>query len=133
MSAALPGLGRGLYFVDVLACLLFCLTLALVGARFDAERSVEVELPSLRSPGTPGAELVAASLTLRGEGEALEILLDGEPLSVDELRSRWAGQPPLAVLVRAEDSPLGRLVGLAHEVGVEKILLAYRPPQGELP
>lgn len=125
MSAGLPGLGRGLYFVDVLACLLFCLTLALVGARFDEERTVEVELPSLRSEGSAGAELVAASLTLRGAGESLEILLDGEPLSVDELRARWAGEPPPAVLVRAEDSPLGRVVGLAHEVGVSEILLAY--------
>ena len=34
MSAPSSPLGLGLYFIDVLACLLFCLTLALVGARF---------------------------------------------------------------------------------------------------
>lgn len=119
------GLGRGLYFVDVLACLLFCLTLALVGARFDRERTVAVKLPELRRSTSRGAELVAATLTLRGQGEDLEILLDDEPVSVDELRRRWAGMPPPAVVVRAADSPLGRLVALAHEAGVEEIELAY--------
>ena len=37
-------LGSGLYFIDVLACLLFCLALALVGARFGNEHSVEIEV-----------------------------------------------------------------------------------------
>jgi biopolymer transport protein ExbD len=119
------GLGRGLYFVDVLACLLFCLTLALVGARFDRERTVAVELPELRRSAATGADLVAATVTLRSSGDELSILLDDEELSVGELRKRWAELPPPAVVLRAEDSPLGRIVALAHEVGVEQIQLAY--------
>ena len=43
MSAARAPLGAGLYFIDVLACLLFCLVLVLVGARFGREQSVEIE------------------------------------------------------------------------------------------
>lgn len=124
-GSANAGLGRGLYFVDVLACLLFCLTLALVGARFDRERVVEVDLPELRHGGTPGADLVVARLTLRGSGEDLAILLDDEPISEAELRARWAELPPPAIVVRAEDSALGRVVALAHEAGVAEIQLAY--------
>jgi biopolymer transport protein ExbD len=124
-GAGNAGLGRGLYFVDVLACLLFCLTLALVGARFDRERTVAVELPELRRSAATGADLVAATVTLRSSGDELAILLDDEELSVGELRERWAELPPPAVVLRAEDSPLGRIVALAHEVGVEQIQLAY--------
>jgi biopolymer transport protein ExbD len=119
------GLGRGLYFVDVLACLLFCLTLALVGARFDRERTVAVDLAELRGGETTGADLVAVTVTLRGSGDELAIFLDEEPTSLAELRARWAELPPPAVVLRAEDSALGRVVALAHEVGVEEIQLAY--------
>ena len=132
-SSGNAGLGRGLYFVDVLACLLFCLTLALVGARFDRERSVAVDLPELRREGTTGADLVAATVTLRGNGDELAIFLDEEPTSVAELRARWAELPPPAVVLRAEDSALGRVVALAHEVGVEEIQLAYDLPREPAP
>jgi hypothetical protein len=124
-GAANVGLGRGLYFVDVLACLLFCLTLALAGARFDRERTVAVDLPELRRGEAPGADLVAATVTLRGAGDELAIFLDEEPTSLAQLRARWAELPPPAVVLRAEDSALGRVVALAHEVGVEAIELAY--------
>ncbi len=124
-DAGNASLGRGLYFVDVLACLLFCLTLALVGARFDRERTVVVDLPELGRRGATGTDLVAATVTLRGTGDELAIFLDEEPTSVAELRARWSELPPPAVVLRAEDSALGRLVALAHEVGVEEIQLAY--------
>ena len=129
-GAASPGLGRGLYFVDVLACLLFCLTLALVGARFDRERTVEVDLPQLHRSAAPGSGLVAATVTLRGSGDGVAILLEDEELSFGELRARWAELPPPAVVVRAEDSPLGRVVALAHEAGVADIQLAYELARG---
>jgi hypothetical protein len=124
-GAANAGLGRGLYFVDVLACLLFCLTLALVGARFDRERTVAIELPELQEGGATGADLVASTVSLRGVGDELEVFLDGEPTSLAELRTRWAELPPPALVLRAEDSALGRVVALAHEIGVEEIELAY--------
>ena len=58
-------LGYGLYFIDVLACLLFCITLALVGARFGREQTVAVELPELERAEGPGAELSGSTITLR--------------------------------------------------------------------
>ncbi len=64
-------------------------------------------------------------MTLRGTGDELAIFLDEEPTSVAELRARWTELPPPAVVLRAEDSALGRVVALAHEVGVEVIELAY--------
>ena len=49
-------LGYGLYFIDVLACLLFCITLALVGARFGREQSVELELPRIEQSAVEGQQ-----------------------------------------------------------------------------
>lgn len=127
MSASASPLGRGLYFIDVLACLLFCLTLALVGARFSREVTVPVELPALREPHpeVAGPDLSGATIVLRGAGESLEVFYDGEPVSFGELSSRLAAAPPPTVLVRSESSPLARVIGAAHAAGVHDIRLAY--------
>ena len=76
-------LGYGLYFIDVLACLLFCITLALVGARFGREQTVDVELPELARAEGAGSELTGATITLRDEGDALEILHHDESLRLE--------------------------------------------------
>ena len=58
-------LGYGLYFIDVLACLLFCITLALIGARFGQERTVAVDLPEMKPADASGTALAAPSITVR--------------------------------------------------------------------
>ncbi|MEN8183695.1 MAG: biopolymer transporter ExbD [Myxococcota bacterium] len=131
--SAAPGLGRGLYFLDVLACLLFGLTLALVGARFDRERTVDVDLPELERAGDRGSDRVRTTISLRGRGADLEIRLEGEPVSFAELRSRLAAEAPPVVVVRAESSGLARVVATAHEAGVREIQLAYQPHRKEGP
>ena len=127
MSASASPLGRGLYFIDVLACLLFCLTLALVGARFSREVTVPVELPKLPEPAQQevGGDLSGSTIVLRGGAEALEVFYDGDPLSLDELAARLAEAPPPSVVVRSETSPLARVIGAAHAAGVHDIRLAY--------
>jgi len=125
-SSASP-LGRGLYFIDVLACLLFCLTLALVGARFSREVTVPVELPELPEPQTQlvGADLSGSTIVLRrGDGE-VEVFYEGETVSFEELSERLAAAPPPSVVVRSETSPLARVIGAAHAAGVHDIRLAY--------
>jgi biopolymer transport protein ExbD len=118
-------LGYGLYFIDVLACLLFCITLALVGARFGREQTVAVELPELaRSEGT-GSDLSGATITLRAEGDALEIFLDDERVGFDELAERLTSEQRPSVVVRSEESSLTRVIGIAHAAGVHDIQLAY--------
>jgi biopolymer transport protein ExbD len=127
MSASASPLGRGLYFIDVLACLLFCLTLALVGARFGREVTVPVELPTLpdADPSQAGADLSGATIVLRSTPEGAELFYDGEPLSFEELSARLAEAPPPSVVVRSETSPLARVIGSVHAAGVHDIRLAY--------
>jgi len=118
-------LGYGLYFIDVLACLLFCITLALVGARFGREQTVALELPRMQRTDGGGSDLSGPSIALRGEGEALEIFLDGERVTLDELATRLEGAPVPSVVVRSEASSLTRVIGIAHAAGVYDIQLAY--------
>jgi len=131
MSAQPSPLGYGLYFIDVLACLLFCLTLALAGARFGRERTVEVELPELETAaGAPGANVVAPTVALRREGGAWALYWDEERVSAEALRARLRASPPPKLVVRAEASRLTEVIGAAHAAGVRDIELAYEENGG---
>ncbi len=130
MSAGRAPLGAGLYFIDVLACLLFCLVLALVGARFGQEHSVELDLPELTSSETGGASLTERQITLRERDGRVEVWLDGEPLSLEELALRLEAETPPSVVVRSEASLLSRVVGIAHDAGVRQIELSYQVDRG---
>jgi biopolymer transport protein ExbD len=125
MSAGRAPLGAGLYFIDVLACLLFCLVLALVGARFGHEHSVELDLPELASAQEGGASLTERQIALRERDGRVEVWLDGVPLSLEELALRLEAETPPAVVVRSETSLLSRVVGIAHDAGVRQIELTY--------
>ncbi len=123
MSSASP-MALGLYFIDVLACLLFCLTLALIDARFGHEVTVPVELPKLESDRT-GTELESAEVVLRAAANGVEAFYDGEPIGLDALAARLAEAPPPALVVRSEETPITRVIGAAHAAGVRDIQLAY--------
>ena len=71
MSARSAPLGSGLYFIDVLACLLFCLTLALVGARFGREQTLEVELPRVDAATPAPAALTGRRIAIREQAGRL--------------------------------------------------------------
>ena len=118
-------LGYGLYFIDVLACLLFSITLALVGARFGHEQTVPVELPELASAGGAGDALDGATITLRAEGDALELFFNDQRVGFDELAERLGRDLVPSVVVRSEESSLTRVIGIAHAAGVRDIQLAY--------
>jgi hypothetical protein len=118
-------LGYGLYFIDVLACLLFCVTLALVGARFGQEHTVELALPELEASAGTGSDLTGTTIALRTEGDEFELTLDGEVVSWEELALRLEEAPVPSVVVRAEASSLTRVIGIAHAAGVHDIQLAY--------
>ena len=127
-------LGTALYFIDVLACLLFCLTLALVGARFGREVTVPVELPRLTQGPAAGSELSGARIVLRSANGAVELFYEDEPLSFEALEARLSAAPPPSVVVHSEASALARVIGAAHAAGVIDIQLAYqgsRSPAGE--
>ena len=125
MSGARAPLGVGFYFIDVLACLLFCLVLALAGARFGREHSVAIDLPELASSAAGGSALTEREISLRERDGGVEVWLDGEPVSLAELALRLRAETPPAVVVRSETSPLSRVVGIAHAAGVRQIELAY--------
>lgn len=125
MSAPTTPLGYGLYFIDVLACLLFCITLALAGARFGHEDSVAIELPELDRRGAPGAAVDAVSIAVRGQGDRLELFYRDEPIAIDALERLLRSDPPPAVVVRAEATGLSRVIALAHAAGVPDIRIAY--------
>ena len=125
MSPRTSPLSSGLYFIDVLACLLFCLTLALVGARFGQEKTVEVELPRLDSAAPGGAALSGRKIAIRERDGELRIQLDGEPVSIGELEDQLRAAPPASIVVRSEASILARIVSIAHAAGVHDIELAY--------
>lgn len=115
----------GLYFIDVLACLLFCLTLALVGANFRRETTVSLELPRMPEGVAPGPELSGVAITLRDGDAGPELSWDGELVTVEELGERLSSAPPPSVVLRAETSLLTEVIGLAHAAGVHDIQLAY--------
>jgi hypothetical protein len=121
MSPARSPLGYGLYFLDVLACTLFCLAFILVGARASREAAIPVELPRAPALPGPGSALPAASLVVRDTG----LWLDGEAVDAAELEARLRRAPPAALRVRSEDSPLLRAIAIAHAAGVLEIELAY--------
>ena len=118
-------LGSAIYFIAVLACLLFCLALALVGARFGREQSVTIDLPGLERSRESGADLAGPSLQVRTRDGRTEILLDDEAFGLEELGQRLRAAPPPALVVRAEDSDLARVIAIAHAAGVHDIELAY--------
>jgi len=127
MSAASSPLGYGLYFLDVLACTLFCLAFLLVNARFSREAAIPVEIPRAEAARGAGSALPAASLVVRGDAASPELLLDGEPVDLAGLEARLRSAPPAALRVRGEDSPLLRAIAIAHAAGVLEIELAYAP------
>jgi len=124
MSARSP-LGYGLYFLDVLACTLFCLAFTLVSAKVSGETATPVELPRSGEAGVRGSALPAASLVVRGDAESPELLLDGEPVDLAGLEARLRRAPPAALRVHGEDSPLLRAIAIAHAAGVFEIELAH--------
>lgn len=124
MSTPSP-VGFGLYFIDVLACLLFCLTMALVGARFGREQTVAVDLPRIERSDRSGPDLSSRTISLRSEGEQLEVFLGEARVSLEELDARLRSEPPPSVVVRAEESSLARVIAIAHDAGVHDIQLAY--------
>jgi biopolymer transport protein ExbD len=138
MSAAAPGRlgGVGLYFIDIFACTLFCLSLALVGARFSREIAIEIELPELARAGSDIGAASPLAVTLRSvEGET-EIFWEDERVTFSELRTRLAAASPHALLFRMEASEFTRAVDLAHSAGVRDIQIAYEAPQsgaGDVP
>lgn len=124
MSASSP-MALGLYFIDVLACLLFALTLALVDARFGHEVTVPVDLPSIDAERGAGADLNSVEIVLRESPTGIEVFYDGELVALDALTARLASAPPLALVVRSEETPMTRVIGAAHAAGVHDIQLAY--------
>jgi hypothetical protein len=122
-------LGYGLYFIDVLACLLFCVTLALVGARFSRERTVDLALPEIPRTAGTGSDLTGTTIALRTDGDALELSIDGEVVGWEELAERLAAAPLPSVIVRSEASPLTRVIAIAHSAGVRDIRLTYAAAQ----
>ena len=125
MSARSSPLGSGLYFIDVLACLLFCLALALVGARFGTERSVEIEVPSGGDAAAPGAALNGWEIRVEGQGETTRVFLEGEPIPVEALEARLRDTPPPSIVLYSDASALARLIASAHAAGVHDVELAY--------
>jgi len=117
--------GFGLYFIDVLACLLFCITLILVGARFSRETTVPVNLPDLASAAGFDGGPEAVSVTIRSEGGATRYYLEDRALSFEALGDTLRADPPAALRIRAEETALARVIGLAHESGIRDIELAY--------
>jgi biopolymer transport protein ExbD len=124
-------LGLGLYFIDVLACLLFCLTLALVGARFGREVSVPLDLPQLPRSAAAGSDISGAAIVVRSTDGGLEFFYEDERVSFQELEARLTAAPPPSVIVRSETSAVARVIGAAHAAGVRDIRLAYEMARGE--
>jgi len=135
VSARSP-VGFGLYFIDVLASLLFAITLALASARFSHETTVPVNLPELAGEAGLEAAPESVSVTIRREDGRPRYYLDDRPLSFEALGERLRAASPAALRIRAQETALGRVIGLAHESGIHDIELAYetraRKPSGRL-
>jgi hypothetical protein len=125
MSARNSPLGSGLYFIDVFACQLFCLALALVGARFGAERSVEIEVPAGSERSGSGAELTGWRVRVEGQGAGTRVFLEGAEVSLEDLESRLRDTPPPSIVLSSDASALARLIATAHAAGVHDVELAY--------
>jgi biopolymer transport protein ExbD len=126
VSESASPLGSSLYFIDVLACMLFAITLALAGARFEREADVPVDLPRMERAEGRAPALQAPAVTLRGGADgSVQVYLEGELLELEELGDRLRAAPPPAVVVRSESSTLARVVAIAHEAGVRDIQIAY--------
>ena len=125
MSSSSPPIGYGLYFIDVLACLLFCLTLALVGARFGIETTVPIDLPDTDASPTSGSDVSAPSISVREDRGEIQIFLEGERVTLEGLAAHLESSPPPSVIVRSEESTLARVIAVANEAGVRDIQLAY--------
>ncbi len=128
--SAQASMGVGLYFIDVFACTLFCLTLALVGARFGHEVTVPVDLPRMDASAASGSDLTGPSIALRLREGEIELFFEDEPVSIEELAQRLRDAPPPSVVVRSEESMLARVIGAAHAAGVHDIRLAYETARG---
>lgn len=124
-------LGYGLYFIDVLACLLFCITLALLDARFGREQTVPLELPRMERVAKQGADLSSLAISVRSRGDALEIYFGDERVTLEELEARLRSMPPPSIVVRSEQSALARVIAVAHAAGVHDIELAYETAHTE--
>jgi biopolymer transport protein ExbD len=138
MSAAKAPLGFGLYFIDVLACMLFSITLALATARFDSEQHVAVQLPSIEDSehsSDAAPQLGAQWVTLREEASGMQLYLGEEPVTLAALSSRFRAAPPPALILRSEASVLAEVIGMAHAAGVADVQLAYEvsSQEGEQP
>jgi hypothetical protein len=125
VSASASPIGVGFYFLDVLSCLLFCITLVLTSARFGRELSVELDLPKAPSHERGGAEVIAPAISVRSEQGEPRIYLEDEPVSLAALEARLRADPPPSVVLRSEDSLLARVIAAAHAAGVRDIQLAY--------
>lgn len=128
MSASKAPLGFGLYFIDVLACMLFSITLALAGARFDRVERVSVQLPAMERTDTSldsAPELAAQSITLREEEGSMRVYLGEDPVTLEALTERLAAAPPPAVVLRSEQSVLAQVIGIAYGAGVHDVQVAY--------
>ena len=123
-------MGVGLYFIDVFACALFCLTLALVGARFGNEVTVPVDLPRMDAAAAKGSDLSGPSIAVRLRDGEIELFYEDEPVSFEELERRLSDAPPPSIVVRSEESALARVIGTAHAAGVHDIRLAYEAERG---
>ena len=125
MSGPSSPVGYGLYFIDVLACLLFCLTLVLVGARFSSETTVPVDLPELAGVGGSEAPPEMLAVTIREEAGTTRFYLGDRALSLPDLADALRRDAPEALQIRSEETALARVIGLAHASGVRDIELAY--------
>ena len=123
-------LGYGLYFIDVMACLLFCITLILMGARFGHEVTAAVDLPRAQGTIAAGSDFSGPSIVLRQSDGATRIYFDDESVTLEQLETRLRAAPPRAVVVRAEETALSSVIALAHAAGVSDIQLAYELERG---
>ena len=85
MSRSGSPVGYALYFIDVLACLLFCIVLTLVGARFSRETTVAVDLPELDGSAGVAGRPDALSVTVLEEDGRARFFLEDRPVSFVEL------------------------------------------------
>jgi biopolymer transport protein ExbD len=121
----------GLYFIDVLACLLFSLTLALVGARFASEHTVAIELPEAAPADDSGSALDALVVTIQPGAGGPALWVENEALDFAALEARLQSAPPAALLIRSEANAISRVIAIAHGAGVPDIQLAYETRSAE--
>lgn len=133
MSGSVTTPRSGLYFIDVLACLLFSLTLALVGARFSSEHAVEIELPEAAPAEGSGSALDALVVTIQSGPGRPALWVENEALDFAALEARLQSAPPPALLIRSEANALSRVIAIAHGAGVADIQLAYENRSAEAP